>query len=96
MRQIVEFRDRRDSVDNWTSKDPILEDGEHGYERGTGKFKIGNGKARWSELPYFVPEGSSSEETPPSSLADHVNDETPHPAYDDGPSLLLLYLNAKV
>ena len=26
----------------------------------------------------------------------HVNSPTPHPAYDDGPSLMLLYQNAKV
>lgn len=27
---------------------------------------------------------------------DHVNDPAPHPAYDDGPSFVLLYMNAKV
>lgn len=26
----------------------------------------------------------------------HVHSETPHPVYDDGPSLLLIYENAKV
>ena len=33
-----------------------------------------------------------------TSLTDHVNSPTPHPAYDspDGPSLVLLYQNAKV
>lgn len=30
------------------------------------------------------------------ALINHVNDETPHPAYDDGPSLVALYENAKV
>lgn len=29
-------------------------------------------------------------------LAEHINSPTPHPAYDDGPSFLLLYNNAKV
>lgn len=27
---------------------------------------------------------------------DHINSLTPHPVYDDGPSLFLLYENAKV
>ncbi len=40
-------------------------------------------------------EESSSEPTP-SSLAAHVQSETPHPVYDDGPSLSLLYENLKV
>lgn len=26
----------------------------------------------------------------------HIDAENPHPAYDDGPSFLLLYMNAKV
>ena len=29
-------------------------------------------------------------------LSVHINDPAPHPVYDDGPSLLLLYKNAKV
>lgn len=32
----------------------------------------------------------------PTLLTEHVNSETPHPVYDDGPSLTLLYANAKV
>lgn len=32
----------------------------------------------------------------PGDLSAHVNSETPHPVYDDGPSLALLYANAKV
>lgn len=31
-----------------------------------------------------------------ASLIDHVDSPTPHPVYDDGPSLALLYENAKV
>lgn len=31
-----------------------------------------------------------------SAIFTHVEDPTPHPAYDDGPSLMLLYQNAKV
>jgi hypothetical protein len=34
------------------SRNPVLDLNEHGIETDTGKFKIGNGTARWSALPY--------------------------------------------
>lgn len=39
--------------------------------------------------------GSENSENP-TNLTEHVNSETPHLVYDDGPSLILLYANAKV
>lgn len=90
----------------WAKMDPILEDGEPGYEFDTGRFKIGNGKARWTRLPYFtpatpLPAGSTMSEQAlyeyvTTQINIHANAQAPHPVYDDGPSLLLLYLNAKV
>jgi len=56
MAQKIQFR--RDTVANWASVNPILSQGELGYEINTGKFKIGNGVAYWNELPYF--EGGAS------------------------------------
>jgi hypothetical protein len=51
---------RRDTALNWTTNDPILLDGEFGYETNTGKFKIGNGVDVWSDLIYSLigPTGS--------------------------------------
>jgi len=43
---------RRDTASNWTSVNPVLADGEIGLERDTSQFKIGNGTAAWSSLPY--------------------------------------------
>jgi hypothetical protein len=43
---------RRDTASNWTSVNPVLADGEIGLERDTSQFKIGNGTALWSSLPY--------------------------------------------
>ena len=43
---------RRDTASNWTSVNPVLADGEIGLERDTSQFKIGNGTAPWSSLPY--------------------------------------------
>lgn len=87
------IRFRRDSSSRWTEVNPVLADGEPGYENNTGKFKIGNGDARWLDLEYFSP---SDMELLPQSLQDHINSLNPHPVYDDGPSFLLLYQNAKV
>ena len=93
MRQYVEFHDKRGTAYEWATKNPVLDSGEHGFEWDTGKFKIGDGVSKWIDLPYFVPEGES---TPALGLDEHINSETPHPVYDDGPDLMLLYLNAKV
>lgn len=43
---------RRDNAADWTSVNPILHDGEFGWERDTGKFKMGDGATVWNSLPY--------------------------------------------
>jgi hypothetical protein len=45
---------RRDTAANWTSVDPVLADGEWGYETNTGKLKLGNGVGKWSTLAYLI------------------------------------------
>lgn len=93
------LRLRRDIATRWIDINPVLADGEPGYEKDTGKLKIGDGVSAWSDLPYFVPYDPSDGSTVPTSdvaLAAHIASATPHPAYDDGPSLELLYQNAKV
>ena len=44
---------RRDTANNWTSVNPILDIGEQGYEFDTNKMKIGNGTSPWNDLQYF-------------------------------------------
>lgn len=44
---------RRDFAANWVTNNPVLGDGEMGYEKDTGKMKIGNGTAAWNSLAYF-------------------------------------------
>ena len=44
---------RRDTSSNWTSNNPILLQGEFGYELNTGYAKIGNGSSTWTQLTYF-------------------------------------------
>lgn len=95
------IRLRRDQAVDWASVNPVLGNGEPGFEDDTGKFKIGNGVSRWLDLDYFSP--SSIVETnyglaALDAVEAHINSLTPHPVYDldNGPSLLLLYQNAKV
>lgn len=48
----VQIQLRRGSAANWSSTNPILAQGELGYELDTGKFKIGNGVNAWNTLGY--------------------------------------------
>lgn len=87
---IIKFR--RATAARWTAENPILDEGEPGIEINTGRLKVGDGVTRWQDLKYFNPEDSADNSTLPA----HVNSLTPHPVYDDGPALDLLYENAKV
>lgn len=104
------FLPRRGPAVDWEAKNPRLKQGEFGYEIGTGRYKIGDGYRRWHDLPYFTNEDevkayidaqvaalqASVSGVSAQDLQDHVDSPLPHPVYDDGPSLTLLYENAKV
>jgi len=47
------IRLRRDTSATWTSVNPVLLDGEPGYELDTGKIKFGDGVTAWNGLAYF-------------------------------------------
>ena len=55
MAQILEatIKVRRDTAANWTTENPILEEGEFGFEIDTIKIKIGNGILTWTSLGYI-------------------------------------------
>ena len=48
----VKIQFRRDTAANWTSVNPVLSQGEVGYEYDTARFKVGNGISPWSSLSY--------------------------------------------
>ena len=50
----VKHRQRHDTEANWTSKNPVLLDGEMGFVTGTQKYKIGDGTSKWSTLAYHT------------------------------------------
>lgn len=45
---------RRGTASEWTAANPILDEGEPGFEEDTGKLKIGNGTQTWSALQYIL------------------------------------------
>lgn len=54
MAQIIQttFQFKRGDAEKWNELNPILAEGEPGFELDTNKFKIGNGINTWKELPY--------------------------------------------
>src|SRR5271165_6819765 len=48
---------RRGTAAQWSSANPILAQGEEGYETDTGKMKIGDGVTTWASLAYGGPIG---------------------------------------
>lgn len=90
------FKLRRATPSEWASSNPILADGEPGFEKDTNKLKIGDGIHRWLELSYISSSSLVVIPVDSDALMVHVNDLAPHPVYDDGPSLVLLYENQKV
>jgi hypothetical protein len=73
---------RRGDSAFWEDENPTLRSGEPGWERDTGRMKIGDGVTPWRELKYFLGGGDSSGggSTDP----------------DDIPDLVLFYENGKV
>lgn len=50
LKSIIQFR--RGSSTEWSTLNPILHEGEPGFELDTGRFKIGDGKTPYNTLPY--------------------------------------------
>lgn len=92
------IRFRRDTEARWNLANPVLVSGEPGFEIDTGRVKMGDGQTPWRDLQYFIPKLTfdATIEELNSLFSDHINSDSPHPVYDDGPSLVLLYENVKV
>ena len=50
------FRIRRGTNHEWVTKNPVLHEGEPSYEEDTGRLKFGDGRTRWVDLDYIIPE----------------------------------------
>jgi len=51
---------RRDTANNWTTVNPVLANGEPGFDSTNNKFKFGDGVSDWANLPYQAAGNSSS------------------------------------
>lgn len=49
----VTIQFKRANAAHWMELNLVLEDGEPGFERDTHRFKIGDGKTAWKDLPYI-------------------------------------------
>ena len=87
---------RRKKAAHWVEQNPVLEPGEPGYEKDTQMMKIGDGVTPWNDLQYFAGGGGGGEGGAAAIVGQHINSSLPHPVYDNGPSLTIIYENAKV
>ena len=46
------LRIRRDTASNWSTRNPVLDEGEFGIESNTSLIKVGDGVRNWNNLPY--------------------------------------------
>jgi len=53
MPNFIQFQLRRDTSANWTSANPVLAQGEFGFETNTGAIKLGDGSTAWNSLAYY-------------------------------------------
>jgi len=67
---------RRDTSTNWINANPILADGEFGYEIDTKKYKLGDGTTAWIDLPYGFTDAQSVGGYTANKLAKINNDKT--------------------
>jgi hypothetical protein len=71
----VQIQIRRDVSANWASKNPVLAEGEIGYDLTEKKFKVGDGITAWSGLDYSGGGGGDFVETDPT-VPQYVKDIT--------------------
>ena len=59
---MAKIKFRRDTAAAWTQANPVLAQGEPGFEHDTGLLKIGDGETEWVDLDYASGGNSLSDE----------------------------------
>jgi peptidoglycan/xylan/chitin deacetylase (PgdA/CDA1 family) len=59
----IQIQTRRGTAAQWTTANPILAQGEQGYEIDTNKVKYGDGLTAWNSLPYLVSNATAPDAT---------------------------------
>jgi hypothetical protein len=52
----IRMQQRRGTSEQWTLANPVLSEGEIGFEVDNDRFKLGDGVNTWANLPYFLNE----------------------------------------
>ena len=63
----IRMQQRRGTSEQWTLTNPILAEGEIGFETDNNQFKLGDGVNQWGDLPYFFNEDGIS-----GTLGDYI------------------------
>jgi hypothetical protein len=63
----VRIQMRRGAATSWNATNPVLAEGEFGFDTTAGQLKIGNGTTSWTNLDYLVTDGSLG-----TSLGDYI------------------------
>lgn len=71
--ETIRIRFREDTAKNWEIANPVLASSEPGRETDTGKFKIGDGKTNWNNLPYVTSEVKEMDNTEVLSAITNTN-----------------------
>ena len=50
----IRMQQRRGTAEQWTSANPVLAEGEIGFEIDNNQFKLGDGVNQWADLSYFT------------------------------------------
>ena len=56
------FQFKRGTAQRWIEVNPILKQGEPGFEYDTGRLKIGDGVTSWTSLPYVSDAGGTDKD----------------------------------
>ena len=59
---MAKIKFRRDTAAAWTEANPVLAQGEPGFEHDTGLLKIGDGATAWTNLDYAAGGNSLSDD----------------------------------
>ena len=52
---------KRATAEEWEEENPTLDEGEIGFERDTGRVKVGDGDTTWDDLNYLAPPSSGGD-----------------------------------
>lgn len=69
------FQLKRGTAARWVEMNPVLADGEPGFELDTNQLKIGNGKDVWTNLPYLTDAASLVTEEELANAIDIAKEE---------------------